>query len=135
MTSMKPIWITAVALFALSPAALAQEGHASHDHGDKPAVEAPADAAKSCMPGQDGSSDCMAGMKEKMADGHMMEHGESAGHEMSGAAMDSKMDHGSMMDHDKMNAEDCQAKHEAMGHNPDDYCPMMPDGKDTAQTE
>ena len=77
----------------------------------------------------------MAGMKEKMADGHMMEHGEGAGHEMGDATMGEMMDHGSMMDHDKMNAEDCQAKHEAMGHNPDDYCSMMPDGKDTAQTE
>ena len=42
---MKPIWITAAAVFALSPMALAQDGHKTHDQSETPAVEAETDPA------------------------------------------------------------------------------------------
>ncbi len=148
---MKPIWITAAAVFALSPMALAQDGHKTHDHSETPAVEAEADAAeaKTCMAGHEGMEDCMANMEDKMADGHMMDH--SGDHMMDGdkpmmgeggMAMDKMTEHGAdgHKMHDAsgehpMSAEDCQAKHEAMGHDPAEHCPMMTGDTEEAATE
>ena len=148
---MKPILITAAAIFALSPMALAQDGHKTHDHSETPAVEAEADAAeaKTCMAGHEGMEDCMANMEDKMADGHMMDH--SGDHMMDGdkpmmgeggMAMDKMTEHGAdgHKMHDAsgehpMSAEDCQAKHEAMGHDPAEHCPMMTGDKEEAATE
>ena len=42
---MKPILIAATALFVLSPMALAQEGHTTHNHDTPPAAATEADAA------------------------------------------------------------------------------------------
>lgn len=147
---MKPILITAAAIFALSPMALAQDGHKTHDHSETPAVEAEADAAeaKTCMAGHEGMEDCMANMEDKMADGHMMDH--SGDHMMDGdkpmmgeggMAMDKMAEHGAdghkmhaaSGDH-PMSAEDCEAKHEAMGHDPAEHCPMMT-GEEEVATE
>ncbi|MBR9806663.1 MAG: hypothetical protein GYB49_05515 [Alphaproteobacteria bacterium] len=148
---MKPILITAAAIFALSPMALAQDGHKTHDHSETPAVEAEADAAeaKTCMAGHEGMEDCMANMEDKMADGHMMDH--SGDHMMDGdkpmmgeggMAMDKMTEHGAdgHKMHDAsgehpMSAEDCQAKHEAMGHDPAEHCPMMTGDTEEAATE
>ena len=148
---MKPILITAAAIFALSPTALAQDGHKTHDHSETPAVEAEADAAeaKTCMAGHEGMEDCMANMEDKMADGHMMDH--SGDHMMDGdkpmmgeggMAMDKMTEHGAdgHKMHDAsgehpMSPEDCQAKHEAMGHDPAEHCPMMTGDKEEAATE
>jgi len=148
---MKPILITAAAIFALSPMALAQDGHKTHDHSETPAVEAEADAAeaKTCMAGHEGMEDCMANMEDKMADGHMMDH--SGDHMMDGdkpmmgeggMAMDKMTEHGAdgHKMHDAsgehpMSPEDCQAKHEAMGHDPAEHCPMMTGDKEEAATE
>ena len=147
---MKPILITAAAIFALSPMALAQDGHKTHDHSETPAVEAEADAAeaKTCMAGHEGMEDCMANMEDKMADGHMMDH--SGDHMMDGdkpmmgeggMAMDKMTEHGAdgHKMHDAsgehpMSPEDCQAKHEAMGHDPAEHCPMMT-GEEEVATE
>ncbi len=145
---MKPILIAAAAAFALSPLAMAQDGHKTHDHSEKPAVETEADDAdaKTCMAGHEGMEGmegCMANMEGKMADGHMMD---PAGDHMMGAdgmAMDKDkmMEHGAdgHQMHDAsgelpMSAEDCEAKHEAMGHDPAEHCPMMT-GEEKATTE
>lgn len=139
---MKPIVIAVVAAFAFSPLALAQDAHKDHDHSDEPAVEAQADTAAehTCMPDHESMEDCMANMKNKMADGHMMDH--SGDHKMDGdkAMMgDGHMAMGEhkMMEHGEgghqmhdaaehpMSAEECKAKHEAMGHEPAEHCPMM----------
>ena len=153
---MKPIWITAAAVFALSPMALAQDGHNTHDHSETPAVEAETDGAeaKTCMAGHEGMEGmegCMANMEDKMADGHMMDHG--GDHMMSGDKpmmgeggmamdMDKMTEHGAdgHQMHDAtgdhaMSPEDCQAKHEAMGHDPAEHCPMMTGDKEEAGTE
>lgn len=152
---MKPILIAAAAAFALSPLAMAQDGHKTHDHSEKPAVETEADDAdaKTCMAGHEGMEGmegCMANMEGKMADGHMMDP--AGDHMMSGdkpmmgedgMAMDKEkmMEHGAdgHQMHDAsgehpMSAEDCQAKHEAMGHDPAEHCPMMT-GEEKATTE
>jgi len=131
--------------------ALAQDGHKTHDHSETPAVEAEADAAeaKTCMAGHEGMEDCMANMEDKMADGHMMDH--SGDHMMDGdkpmmgeggMAMDKMTEHGAdgHKMHDAsgehpMSAEDCQAKHEAMGHDPAEHCPMMTGDTEEAATE
>ena len=134
---MKPVWI-AVAMLALSPVALAQGGHDSHDHGDKPAAESGAAGGASCMTGHEGMPDCKAGMESQMTGGQMMTQG---GNMMDHGAMKMGGD-GMMMDHNgmkmdgdgmmmgqdgtKMNqigADDCDAKHEAKEHDPDDHCP------------
>ena len=52
----------------------------------------------------------------------MMEHG-ADGHQM----------HAASGDH-PMSAEDCEAKHEAMGHDPAEHCPMMT-GEEEVATE
>ena len=139
---MKPIWITAAAVFALSPMALAQDGHKTHDQSETPAVEAETDPAS--------AKTCMAGHEGKMAEGHMMDHG---GDHMMGRDkpmmgeggmamdMDKMMEHGAdghqmhaaSGDH-PMSAEDCEAKHEAMGHDPAEHCPMMT-GEEEVATE
>ena len=181
---MKPILIAATALFVLSPMALAQEGHTTHNHDPPPAAATEADAAdvKTCMAGHEGMEGCPANMEGKMADGHKMDHADMPMMGADGMAMDKDkmMDHGAdghkmdhadmpmmnhgkkpmmgadgmamdkdkMMDHGadghkmhnasgdpKMSAEDCQAKHEAMGHDPAEHCTMMADKADTATTE
>ncbi|ACT58402.1 hypothetical protein [Hirschia baltica] len=111
---MKPIWITTATFFVLSPMAFAQEGHKTHDHSEKPAVEAEANAAaaKTCMAGHEGMERCMANMEGKMLDAHTMDHG-TDGHQMHDTSGDHAMSPG-----------DCQAKHEAMGHDPAEHCPM-----------
>ena len=149
---MKPIWITVAAVFALSPMALAQDGHKTHDQSETPAVEAETDpaSAKTCMAGHEGMEGCMANMEGKMAEGHMMDHG---GDHMMGRDkpmmgeggmamdMDKMMEHGAdghqmhaaSGDH-PMSAEDCEAKHEAMGHDPAEHCPLMT-GEEEVATE
>jgi hypothetical protein len=149
---MKPILITAAAIFALSPMALAQDGHKTHDYSETPAVEAEADAAeaKTCMAGHEGMEGCIANMEDKMAEGHMMDHsgdpmmdGDKPMMGEGGMAMDmDKMtEHGAdgHKMHDasgehSMSPEDCQAKHEAMGHDPAEDCPMNT-GEEEAATE
>jgi hypothetical protein len=138
---MKPGWIAA-AMLALSPVALAQGGHDSHDHGDKPAAESGAAGGASCMTGHEGMPDCKAGMEGQMTGGQMMTQG---GNMMDHGAMKMGGD-GMMMDHDgmkmdgdgmmmgqdgmkmdQMDADDCDAKHEAKGHDPADHCPKTED--------
>ena len=101
------------------------------------------------MAGHEGMEDCMANMEDKMADGHMMDH--SGDHMMDGnkpmmgeggMAMDKMTEHGAdgHKMHDAsgehpMSAEDCQAKHEAMGHDPAEHCPMMTGDTEEAATE
>ncbi|KCZ46607.1 MULTISPECIES: hypothetical protein [unclassified Hyphomonas] len=132
---MKPVWIAA-AMLALSPVALAQGGHDSHDHGDKPAAESGAAGGTSCMAGKEGMPDCKAGMEGqmmtqggnmmdhdgmKMGDGMMMDHD---GMKMDGDGMMMGQDGMKM---DQMGAGDCDAKHEAKGHDPADHCPKTED--------
>lgn len=147
---MKPIWIAVAAVFALSPMALAQDNHETHDHSEPPAAETTTDAgdAKTCIAGHEGMEGCMENMEGKMADSPMMGHG--GDHMMSGdnvmigeggMAMDehNMMEHGAdghqmydaSADH-AMSAEDCQAKHEAMGHDPAEHCPMMTNEEEAA---
>lgn len=151
---MNKILMTAAAIMVLSPVAFAQDSNSAHQHGDKPAVEATVDDATTCMAGHEGMENCPADMKEKMAEGHMMNHtgdhhmrddtadssgmgmmkdGEitthGEGHKMHGEKA------GAMMDHGEMNADDCKAKHEAMGHDPADHCVMMPAGEEAPATE
>ena len=143
---MKPILIAATALFVLSPMALAQEGHTTHNHDTPPAAATEADAAdvKTCMAGHEGMEGCPANMEGKMADGHKMDHADMPMMGADGMAMDKDkmMDHGAdghkmhnASGDPKMSAEDCQAKHEAMGHDPAEHCTMMADKADTATTE
>ena len=115
---MKPIWIAASAVFAFSPMALAQDEHKTHDH-EPPAAETTTDAGdvKTCMAGHEGMAGCTA-----MDEHKVMEHG-ADGHQM----------HDASADH-AMSAEDCQAKHEAMGHDPAEHCPMMT-GEEEVATE
>ena len=119
---MKPVWIAA-AMLALSPVALAQGGHDSHDHGDKPAAESGAAGGASCMTGHEGMPDCKAGMESQMTGGQMMTQG---GNMMDHGAMKMGGD-GMMMGQDgtkmnQMGADDCDAKHEAKEHDPADHC-------------
>jgi hypothetical protein len=150
---MKRIWIAAATVFALSPMALAQDGHNTHDQSETPAIEAETDAAeaKTCMADHEGMEGCMANMEDKMADGLMMDHG--GDHMMSGdkpmmGEGDMAMDMEKMMDPNAeghqthkasgdhaMSPEDCQAKHESTGHDPAEHCPMMTGDKEEAATE
>merc|ERR1712065_84245 len=66
------------------------------------------------MMGEGGMAMDMDKMTEHGADGHQM-------HDASG-------DHA-------MSPEDCQAKHEAMGHDPAEHCPMMTGDKEEAQNK
>lgn len=93
---------------------------------------------------------CMANVEDKMADGHMMDH--SGDHKMDGDKPmmregDMAMDMEKMMDHNAeghqmhkasgdhaMSPQDCQAKHQATGHDPAEHCLMMT-GEDEAATE
>ena len=106
---MKPILIAATALFVLSPMALAQEGHTTHNHDPPPAAATEADAAdvKTCMAGHEGMEGCPANMEGKMADGHKMDHADMPMMGADGMAMDKDkmMDHGAdghKMDHADM---------------------------------
>ncbi|HAE28732.1 MULTISPECIES: hypothetical protein [Hyphomonas] len=146
---MKPVWIAA-AMLALSPVALAQGGHDSHDHGDKPAAESGAAGNMSCMDGHEGMANCNTSMEGHMMapgggdapdglgdkggmmpgqDGMMMDHD---GMKMGGDGM--MMDHDAMK-MDQMNAGDCNARHEEKGHDPADYCPKAADQESADGTE